>query len=349
MKVKSEQLPAQLKKESKPLIWISGDEPLLLQECLDRTREYYRQQGFRDREVFNVERGFDWQVFTQAVSTLSLFAEQKIVELRLAGAIDAKGKAALEIYLASPCTDFVLLMSGPQVPKNAQNTKWFKQLDQHTLFVQVWPLGVNELPQWLSGRLLKCGISASAEALQILVQRTEGNLLAASQEIEKLALLLEVEPGAGKPVPLDAHTIARVVADSARYTPYSMVDAALAANPARAVKIARGLRAEGVELLAIAGAMAAELRRLLPLVKEIEQGKGINATLQSAYINFKRKQVVSSALARLDSSDIYAALELIKTIDFAVKGLSARDPWLELDVLLLQLSGTRSANTLRVG
>ncbi len=342
MKLKPEQLARNLKQELHNLYWLSGDEPLLMQESADLIRRQLREQGFADREVFNVDRGFSWDEFNQASGNLSLFAERKILELRLSSPkLDDAGKAALQSFIEEDQSDVVVLISSPRIEAGTMNTKWFKALESAGVIVQIWPVNRDDLAPWLEQRLLRVGIQAEPEALQLLIDKIEGNLLAAMQEIEKLKLL--APDGGNGSVRLDARTVMQVVADSSRFNAFQLVDAALLGDISRAQKILDGLKAEDTYPLVILGAITRELRALLPMLEKREAGQAVNAILQSARVWFNRKQAVGKALNRLHRDDIWQMLAHAQLIDQAIKGMSLANPWDELSILLLQLAGVRPA------
>jgi len=342
MKIKAEELARSLKAGNSNLVWLSGDEPLLMQEAADQARAHFRKQGFSERDIFSIDRNFDWQLFKQATGNLSLFSERKLLDLRLSGKLEDDGKAALQEFIGDANPDFAVLLSGPRLEAATLKTKWFKALESGAVVVQIWPINKDGLPSWLEQRLLRAGIQAEPDALQLLIDRVEGNLLAAVQEIEKLKLLANSEDG-GR-IRLDARTVMQVVADSSRYTAFQLVDAALSGDTVRVEKILKGLRAEDVFPLVILGAITRELRSLLPMLEKKEAGQGVNALLQSHHVWFNRKQAVGAALNRLRSADIWAMLDHSRLIDQSIKGLSAANPWDELSLLLLRLAGTRVAS-----
>lgn len=342
MKIKAEELARSLKAGNSNLVWLSGDEPLLMQEAADQARAHFRKQGFSERDIFSIDRNFDWQLFKQATGNLSLFSERKLLDLRLSGKLEDDGKAALQEFIDDANPDFAVLLSGPRLEAATLKTKWFKALESGAVVVQIWPINKDGLPSWLEQRLLRAGIQAEPDALQLLIDRVEGNLLAAVQEIEKLKLLANSEDG-GR-IRLDARTVMQVVADSSRYTAFQLVDAALSGDTGRVEKILQGLRAEDVFPLVILGAITRELRSLLPMLEKKEAGQGVNAILQSHHVWFNRKQAVGAALNRLRSADIWAMLDHSRLIDQSIKGLSAANPWDELSLLLLRLAGTRVAS-----
>lgn len=347
MKIKPEQLSRTLNSNELPLYWLSGDEPLLMQEAADLIRSHHREKGFAEREVFNVDKSFDWGHFAQSTGNLSLFSDKKIIELRLSTAkLDDSGKKAIQHYLDDINPDYLILISGPKLDAATLKTKWFSEIEKHGVLVQVWPIGRDNLGSWLEQRLLREGIQADIDAVHLLVDKVEGNLLAAMQEIEKLKLLAS-ESGDGS-IHLDAKTVMQVVADSSRYNVYQLVDCALLGDVARAQKMLEGLRSEGIFPLIILSAICRELRSLLPMLEKKQQGQGVNAIIQSARVWFNRKQAVTAALSRLDTVTIWELLDHSRLIDQSIKGMSQANPWDELSRLLLRLSGSRPAHRPRV-
>jgi DNA polymerase-3 subunit delta len=314
-----------------------------MQEAADQIRKHYRDLGFIEREVFNVGKDFNWENFTQAGSNLSLFSQQKIIELRLGSAkLEAPGKQALHQYLEAASPDILVLISSPKLEAAAINSKWFKQIETQGALVQIWPISRDNLDAWLAQRLIQSGINADGEALRQLAEKVEGNLLAAMQEIEKLKLL--ANSAAGESINLDAQTVMQVVADSSRYSVYHLLDAALLGDTARAQKMLASLQQEGTYPLVILGAIARELRSLLPMLEKKEQGQGINAIVQSARVWFNRKQAVANILRRISTDEIWQLLEQVRHIDQSIKGMSNANPWDELSLMLLKLSGCRTAS-----
>jgi DNA polymerase-3 subunit delta len=320
-----------------------------LQEAADAVRSFCRESGFEEREVFNVDRSFDWSQFKETVNNLSLFSERKLIDLRLASPkLEEPGRRALLDYLESPNPDYLLLITSSRVEPATLNTKWFKTLEKAAWFLPVWPLSVAELPDWLGQRLMKAGLRPTPEAIQLLVQRIEGNLLAAVQEIEKLRLL--TNPTGDSAIELDAEMVLQSVADSSRYTVFTLLDAALSGDAVRSLRILQGLRDEGIEPLAILGATSAELRRLLPRTKQVEAGQPVARVADEAVgRNFKRKAPVSRALTRLRSAQIYRLLDQARVVDYTVKGLHDGDPWQELEILFLALCGVNLTALRRAG
>ena len=340
MKIKPEQLSRTLSSNNLPLYWLSGDEPLLMQEAADLIRTQYREKGYIEREIFNVDKNFDWGQFLQSIGNLSLFAEKKIIELRLSTAkMEDAGKKAIQHYLSELSPDYLILLSGPKLEVATLKTNWFTAIEKHGVFVQIWPIKTEELSTWLEKRLRREGIQADNEAIHLLGDKVEGNLLAAMQEIEKLKLLASAT---GKnTVQLDAKTVMQVVADSSRYSAYQLIDAGLLGEVSRTQKMLARLKNEGIFPLIILNAICRELRTLLPMLEKKREGQGVNAIIQSARVWYNRKQAVAAALARLDTQIIWELLDHSRLIDQSIKGLSKADPWIELSLLLLNLSGAK--------
>ena len=239
--VRVDQFAAQLKGDLAPVYFIYGDETLLVNECADAVRAAARQRGYSDRQVFSVESGFDWNSLLAASDSLSLFSERRILELRLpTGKPGKEGAGVLRAYAERPPEDTLLLVVSAKLEPAARRSKWVRALDKAGVSVPVWPVEPAQLPAWIDRRMRAHGMQPSRDALQLLAERVEGNLLAADQEIEKLYLL----HGSGS---LDLETVTELVADSARYDIFGLVDAALAGDAVYAQRILGGLRAEGVE------------------------------------------------------------------------------------------------------
>ena len=338
MKLKPEQLLHSLQSKKYSVYWITGDEPLLVQESADAARSYFRHDGFEDREIFNVDSEFSWEQFKASSNNLSLFSTKKVLDLRLNNLkLDQGGKAAIDNFIANNNPEFALLITSLKLDKTVLNSKWLKAHEAALALVQVWPMDRNGLVKWLSQRLNTSGIDADREALQILSQKVEGNLLAAMQEIEKLKLLINLKEGSR--VSLNAKTIMQVTSDNSRFDAYDLVDAALLGDSQRCQKIIVNLRAEGVYPLLPLNAIIRELRSLSIMIGKKEVGQGLNSILQTSRVWFSRKKAVMNALQRLSSQDIWRMLHRAMEVDKAIKGASLSNPWDEISTLTLDLSG----------
>ena len=339
MKLNHAQLGKHLQGALAPVYVLSGDEHLLCQEAADSIRASARAQGFSEREVFDVDKSFDWGLLYQAGASLSLFAEKRVIELRInSGKPGDQGASALLEYLSRPPEDTLLLISLPKLDGSTQKTKWAKALIDNpaSQFVQIWPVEAGQLPQWIRQRLAQAGLSASQEAVELIAARVEGNLLAAAQEIEKLKLL-------AVDAQVDASTVHTAVADSARYDVFGLIDAALNGQAAHTQRMLEGLRGEGVETPVILWALARELRLLATIAQQVNQGMPLDKAFGSARppVWDKRRPLVSKALQRHSAAGWNRLLQDAQRIDAQIKGQAAGDAWSALSRLALLLAGQR--------
>jgi len=333
MRLYPDKLEAALKKDLLPVYFLSGDEPLQLGEAADAVRRAARAQGFSEREVLHVEKGFDWNTLLAESNALSLFAEKKIIDLRLPSGKPGKdGGAALAEYAARPPEDTLLLITSGKVDKRSQSAKWYRALDKVGATMQVWPVEAPEMPRWLEQRLRARGLQPDREAVRMIAERVEGNLLAAAQEVDKLVLL----NGSG---PLSAEQVEAAVADSARFDVFGLVDAALAGDAPRASRMLHGLRGEGVEPILVLWALTRELRSLADMAAQIESGKGVDGVL--ARVWGKRKGPVKAGLQRHNRARWQQMLRRAARLDRVIKGVAPGNAWDELLQLTLLMAGVR--------
>ncbi len=335
MRLRTEQLSEHLSQGPlAPVYLISGDEPLLAQEAADHIRNTARSQGFNERELLHAEPGFDWDTVLTEANSLSLFAEKKIIELRIAnGKPGDKGSRVLQEYAANPSPDNLLLIITPKLESTATRSKWVKSIEASGVFIQAWPVPAGQLPGWIGKRLQQAGIQASRQAVDILADRVEGNLLAAVQEIEKLKLLLPQGE-------VDATTMSTVVADSARFNVFALVDKALEGDAQGASRNLRGLRDEGTDATVILWALARELRTLIKARESLDAGDHMDWVLKNLGVWEKRKRPVKMALKRLPINHLKQMLRLAGGIDRAIKGMRTANPWDDLTTLTLMFCGS---------
>ncbi len=336
MKIRAEQLQSHLSKELLPVYVISGDEPLLAQESADAVRLAARNKGFSGREVFHGEGKFDWSQLHNEANALSLFAEKKIIEIRISnGKPGDKGSKALCELCANPSPDNLLLVILPKLERSAQNSKWVKALEAVGAHIQVWPVTGDLLPRWIKQRLLESNITANQQAVEILAERVEGNLLAAVQEIEKLKLLA-IE---GK---VDAIMMSSVVADSARYNLFEFVDKVLAGDAQSAARSLRGLHSEGTDAIPLLWAITRELRILIKASEQISRGENRDWALKNAGVWEKRLPLFRTAIQRCSAAHLRMLLYQAGAIDRGIKGMRKADIWDELTTLVLSLAGSQT-------
>lgn len=335
-KLSPEQLPQALQKGLSPASLITGDEPLLVQESCDAIRAAARKAGFSEREIFHTDAGFQWPQLLQSANSLSLFADKKVLEVRLHnGKPGDAGSKILQEYCAAPSPDNLLLLICPKLDKATQNSKWYSAIEHIGVVVTVWPIGVKQLPRWIDQRLQRAGIKADSHAVDILAGRVEGNLLAAVQEIEKLKLLTDNGM-------IDAQTMAHAVVDSSRYDVFGLVDKALAGHAAAAATNLNGLRGEGTDAMAVLWAMTREIRALTALKMALSDGQKLEFVARKHGIFESRLPLIRSALQRLSIGTLRLLLRECSYTDRTIKGMAKGDPWQALLDIVLSLAGVRT-------
>jgi len=342
MRLNPSQLPASLKQRLLPVYLVAGEELLLMQEALDAIRACARAQGFIEREVLDVERGFDWQRLIDSCNAMSLFAEKRIVEVRASGAIDTAGAAALSALAKKPAPDVLLIVNAGKIEWRARSGGWFAALENAGASLYVERLRPQELPGWIEQRLRRAGLQADADAVRRLAQLTEGNLLATAQEISKLALLY---PGAK----VELEQVEAAVADSAYYEVYDWINKVFAGDAAGSVRGLERLRDEGVEIPAILGALVFDLRKLIVATSIFARSRDADAAVDAAGVFKQRKDVFARATARIKPAQARDALRLCARIDLLFKSTGmAAAAWEELLTWALSASGAEVSATKRV-
>jgi DNA polymerase-3 subunit delta len=336
MRLYPEKLAAHLQQQLLPVYLVSGDEPLLLQECSDQIRKKAREQGCSEREIIDGGvSSFKWQDILHSASSMSLFAERKLVELRLpSGKPGAEGSKALCEYLDMASGDDVLLIIAGKIDKQSTNSKWHKALDKAGATIQVWPVDAKSLPGWLQQRVRSAGMSIDPEALQLLCDRVEGNLLAAVQEVEKLKLLAADSK-------ITTQTITEAVSNNARYNVFAMTDSALQGDATTSLRMLHGLRGEGSEPPVVLWALAREIRTLYETQLDCDNGQSAQQALSARRVWQSRMPLMQAALARHDSDSLSQLVEQALAVDGSIKGFARGKPWDNLENLITGLCGVR--------
>jgi DNA polymerase-3 subunit delta len=335
MQLKAEQLGAHLSKTLSPLYVVHGDEPLLALEAADAIRAAARKRGFSERQVLEPGRSFDWSEFSHAAGTSSLFGDRKLIELRLSsGKPAAPAVKALIDYCARPNPDVLLLITMPRPDGSGWwKAEWFTALDACGSIVEVQPVGRAQLPAWLAQRLGKQQQEAPREVLEFIADRVEGNLLAAHQEVQKLALLAPA--GA-----LAMETVEEAVASVARYDPHAAVEALLAQDLARYVRVLEGLRGEGEQPTFILFVLSS----VLFVLQGAQRGGPMDALfMQQRLFNKPLQRAVQANARRFGAATLAQAIAHAALIDRAIKGVHDADPWQEFIKLGLKLAGGSKA------
>lgn len=321
MQLKAPDVAGHLRGSLAPVYFISGDETLLVEEACDAVLAAARQAGFTDRSVLHVDSAFNWNDVAQDAASMSLFADRRIIDVRVPNAkFDRDASEVLRRYAEHPPQDTLLLIRTTRLEGKQRSSAWFKALDRVGVMVVIWPVEIRELPRWLAGRARTAGLTLQPDALALLAERLEGNLLAAVQELRKLEL-------AGLPSPISLEDLQAVLEDSAHYDSFDLIDAALAGDGVRVSRMTQSLRQEGIAPFAVLGALTSQLRRIA------SGGGGMPP---------QRQRLIREFLQRLGSTDaIDRVLAECALVDAQGKGQIAGDAWLSLEDLLLRLCGVR--------
>lgn len=335
MNLSSEDLPRHLSKGLDALYVIHGEALLLAIEAADAIRAAARTAGYDEREVLIADQGFKWASLRNSAQSMSLFSARKVIDLRIpTGKPGVEGAQALQEHCETLNSDTLTLISLPRLDSSTMKSKWFSALAQHGTVISADEVPVHALPAWIAGRMKRQEQSADPDTLAFLAQKVEGNLLAAFQEIQKLALLFPAGP-------LSFEQVKDSVMDVARYDVFKLSEAMLAGDAERYARILEGLRAEGTATVLILWAVAEDIRTLAKVTRAVQQGGNISGALRDARVWGIRQKLVERAARRFNPTFAERALKQAASIDRLVKGLRQGDVWDEL----LQL-GVRCA---RVG
>ena len=331
MKLRAEQLAGHLQRGLAPVYLVGGEEPLLLQECCDQIRQAAHEQGFVERDLLQVERGFDWSELAQAGAP-SLFATRKIIDLRLrTGKPGREGGKAFTEWAAAPDPDTLLLVSCEQWDKGSRTSKWAASLAKAGVQVDIWPIKAQELPRWLEQRMHQHGMQPEPEVVRILADRLEGNLLAAQQEIDRLALIR----GAGV---VSVDDVMKVVANSSRFDAFVLAEHMLSGNLQEGLRVAAGLKRMDTPLPPLLGALLRELKTTEAFRLAMRGGEQEAMVFRRLNVWQNRQNNVRNAARRLTTRKLFSAFRTLSLIDRQSKGRAPGDPWQSIDSLLLQLS-----------
>ena len=311
---------------------VAGDEPLLVDEALEQVRAAAKRVGFATRELHTAERSFKWTELLAGAGNLSLFATRKIVEIRLSSPKPGEqGSSAIAELCERHDPDTLLIVAvSEKLDSAASRSSWVKAIDKHGAFVEIWPIGRDELPRWLQQRAVSAKLKLTPAAAQSLAERVEGNLLAADQEIKRLALT-----AAGREV--DEAEVLEFVANNSRFDVFALADAVLAGETGRVFKILSGLRAEGVHPVQISWVLNRDISLLARLDYAVRHGDNVEGALLRNGVWRRRQPLVKQALGKFKSPRLKALLNQAARVDAALKGVFPAEPWTTLTDLLIAL------------
>jgi DNA polymerase-3 subunit delta len=333
MRLRPEQLSAHLAQGLAPLYVVHGDEPLLAIEAGDAIRAAARAAGCEEREVLVVEPGFKWDAFSAASRNLGLFGSRKLVDLRIPGGKPGlEGARVLEDCAANPTPDTTILITLPRLDRATSSSSWFAALEQGGITLEVFPLERADLPRWIASRLERQRQRASTETLQFLADTTEGNLLAARQELEKIGLLLPEGL-------LEQAAVENAVADVARFDVFQLSEAWLSGDAARACRILAALENEGEGVPLLLWQLGEDLHALATVLASIASGMPVAIAVKSARMWGKRQTAIERAARRIAPSAIQPLLLRLARLDALAKGIGRGNVWDQLRDVALALAG----------
>ncbi|NQZ29780.1 MAG: DNA polymerase III subunit delta [Oceanospirillaceae bacterium] len=334
MRIKAEQLSAQLSRKTSPVYLVSGDETLIVEESCDLIRAHLKNNGFDEREVLHVEAGFKWEYLLECANALSLFADKRLIEIRLGTQkINKAASKILQEYIKYAPAENTLLLIANKLDGAAKKSAWYKDIDQQGCIVEIWPIETQQLPMWLKNRAAAQNLQLTPDAIAILCDRIEGNLLAAKQELDKLQLLQGSSP-------LSAEDIVGAVSDSSRYDVFALMDAIIFGQSERSLKILQVLRQEAIEPTIILWAISREIRLLHDLKTGLDQGQSYESLCSKLRVWGKKKQSLKQAAMRQDYDQLEAMLRQCASVDQIIKGMKIGDHWLHITDITLSLSGS---------
>ena len=344
MKIKSRQLKETIKRQLSPTYIVSGDEPFQKEEACRTIREAARKEGFSELLVYHADSQFDWSLLEEAASSLSLFASRQIIELRFPAdnRITQEAEAALTFYANHLSPDNILVIICDRLSKAMERSAWFKLLEASGIWMPVWQIEGHYLSGWLSERMQAVGLKASKEAVAILAERIEGNMLAAAQEIEKLALLSTD----GR---VTIEHIRSLVSDSAHYDVFGLSESIISGHSRHSVHIYRGLCSEGVELSKILWVLVREVRVLNHLSCLLSSNVRLDAAIETIaseqrvplFALKRRRHDYLGCVNRLGASRICSLLYEASVLDEGLKtGKEIKDRFL---IFILRMSGVSMA------
>ena len=321
MQLRPDQLPTALARGVRPLYTVHGDEPLLAQEAGDLVRAAARAAGYTERKVFSVSGAhFDWSGLLGAAQAMSLFAERQLIEVRIPGGKPGKeGSEALQRYCETLSDDVVTIVHLPRLDRQQQGSAWFAALDSAGVSVRVDPVERKALPQWVAQRLAAQGQrvqegDAGAQTLAFFADRVEGNLLAAHQELQKIALLYPQGE-------LGFEQIEAAVLNVARYDVFKLGEAVLAGQTARVLRMLDGLRAEGEAPVLVHWTLAEDIRALKRVKDAVAQGKPLPMALRESRVWGAKERLFERLVPLLSDHTLAHWVEAASVCDGLIKGL----------------------------
>ena len=326
-------LGEQLASGLQPLYLIHGEEDLLRVEALDVLRAAAKHAGYLNREVYTADNSFDWDELLAAANSMGLFADLKLMEIHIPNGKPGKtGGEALQQLAGRLPEDTVVVVMLPKLERAQMQGKWFTALSQKAVVLEAKAVTTQALPQWINGRLRRHGLEIEREALALFAERVEGNLLAAKQEIDKLALLYPE----GHLLGIEEAQAA--VANVARFDVFQLAAAWMGGDVARVARLLEGLEAGGEEPVLLLWAVSDDIRTLIRLTAALKQGQSIAAVRNSLRLWGDKQTLAPKAVQRIAIGRLITALQDCSRIDRIIKGAEEGDAWGEFKALVTGLA-----------
>lgn len=332
MKLSFQQLAGHLQKTLLPVYLITGNEPFLLQEAKNSIRQKALSLGFTERQLLESSKDFDWNVLLESTNTLSLFSDKCCLELKLIQKPAAtNSKILIQAIEKIPATK-ILLITSDKLDSATQKTTWFQAINAAGAIISIWPFDTKQFQWWVEQRLSQHRLQLDSTSVQYLMQQTEGNLLAAAQEIEKLALCFSNGP-------VSYEDVKKQLSDNAKFDIFVLVDTVLQRNSKRALRILSGLRNEGIEPTLILWVLTREIRTLIYILDDIKRKIPWTTITKQHQIWEKRQPLIQGAIKFHTTKKLHSFLLQAAKIDQIIKGAQKGNSWDELNELALCLSG----------
>lgn len=310
---------------------LSGDEPLLMQQLRDKICQQAQSSGFTERKIICIESTNDWQAVYSTTQNLGLFSEKQLLDVRYNSAKFDKSTQQLLLDCARAANpNNIMILSCAKLTSAQKKAKWFATLEPHIRTHFIWPLQPRELTQWIQNQLTQYQLNANQAAIKLLIELTEGNLLATHQAIQKLAMLYSDQV-------ISAEHITRVIHDSAQFNVFDLANYILAGNTTRSLHAIKTIEASGGEAILVLWALAREARELYTLVYQYQRGNSVSSLIAKQWAS--RKALLQHAITRLPLNTLKKSLQLCHETDLIIKGVKTGDAWQQLKIIATTLTG----------
>jgi len=332
MEISLQQLSQCLQRNLAPMYLISGDEYLLVDEALTFIRETAKKHDFTSRESFTVDKNFDWQFLASLLNNLSLFADKSLIELKISNnKLNNLSSKILQNYAENPASDKLLIIITDKLDAATKKTQWYKSINQSGISITIWKLDQKQFLSWIINKLKKCKITLDTEGISLLYDYVEGNLLAASQEIEKLKILYGS-------VKITTEELLKSITESTEYNVYDLMECALLGDISKIIRILKHLRDEGFEPAIILWAITRELRNLITISLKTQKGEDLEQILQQQRVRPNQKIAIKKVVQEQKLTRLEKILISTSKIDFTLKGAYDGDVWTEIEQILFTIA-----------